>query len=555
MTSVNKNPEILTNLGIGSGINTTKLIEALVNSEVEGPKAQLENREEKVKATISAFATVKNNLKVFNENLELIQSNNALGYQGSSSDNTVATFTANGNASASAINSSLTVSSLATAHTLTGPSLSSASSLVGARTLTITNGTWSADPLQGGGQTHTSNGQDVISVTATSTTTLTQLRDMINNAATDSDDDGVQDVTATILYDGSNYILALKSEFGAANEMKVTDNHASSPVYAYDTTDGPQMTQRVSGTDSSFTIDGVSMTRSSNSIDDLFNGMTLELMKTSSSPLIIKSDVDLASARDAITSFVTTYNDVYASLQDLRTGDPSDEDRTDNLAGDTLLRTIMSEMRKSSSSEIKGYAGGPYYLSNLGVKTNRDGLLSFADPSMLERSFKFNSESLRSFFKDQIVSDNPNIKPLRFSVADTKPGSYAVSVSSGNATVGGVAASASGSTYTVSSGDPNGLALTIDASNTSGTVHYGRSFISLLQSKLDTFIKFDGLIDSKVAGQQRRLTEVAQKIDNMDDRIAKLYQRYNTQYAAMESTIAGLEETGNLLENAFKRPD
>ena len=555
MTSVNKNPEILTNLGIGSGINTTKLIEALVNSEVEGPKAQLENREEKVKATISAFATVKNNLKVFNENLELIQSNNALGYQGSSSDNTVATFTANGNASASAINSSLTVSSLATAHTLTGPSLPSASSLVGARTLTITNGTWSADPLQGGGQTHTSNGQDVISVTATSTTTLTQLRDMINNAATDSDDDGVQDVTATILYDGSNYILALKSEFGAANEMKVTDNHASSPVYAYDTTDGPQMTQRVSGTDSSFTVDGVSMSRSSNSIDDLFNGMTLELMKTSSSPLIIKSDVDLASARDAITSFVTTYNDVYASLQDLRTGDPSDEDRTDNLAGDTLLRTIMSEMRKSSSTEIAGYSGGPYYLSNLGVKTNRDGLLSFADPSMLERSFKFNSESLRSFFKDQIVSDNPNIKPLRFSVADTKPGSYAVSVSSGNATVGGVAASASGSTYTVSSGDPNGLALTIDASNTSGTVHYGRSFISLLQSKLDTFIKFDGLIDSKVAGQQRRLTEVAQKIDNMDDRIAKLYQRYNTQYAAMESTIAGLEETGNLLENAFKRPD
>ena len=54
-------------------------------------------------------------------------------------------------------------------------------------------------------------------------------------------------------------------------------------------------------------------------------------MKTSGSPIIIKSDVDLASARDAITSFVTTYNDIYASLQDLRTGDPSDEDKKDNL--------------------------------------------------------------------------------------------------------------------------------------------------------------------------------------------------------------------------------
>ena len=65
MTSVNKNPEILTNLGIGSGINTTKLIESLVNAETEGPQAALENKEEEYKATISAFATIKNNLKVF----------------------------------------------------------------------------------------------------------------------------------------------------------------------------------------------------------------------------------------------------------------------------------------------------------------------------------------------------------------------------------------------------------------------------------------------------------------------------------------------------------
>ena len=95
----------------------------------------------------------------------------------------------------------------------------------------------------------------------------------------------------------------------------------------------------------------------------------------------------------------------------------------------------------------------------------------------------------------------------------------------------------------------------ITASNTSGTIHYGRSFITLLQQKLDTFIQFDGLIDTKVAGQRQRLSEIGKKMENMEDRIAKLYQRYNTQYAAMESTIAGLEETGNLLENAFKRQD
>ncbi|MEE2695427.1 MAG: flagellar filament capping protein FliD [Pseudomonadota bacterium] len=551
MTSINDKPDILTSLGVGSGIDTTKLVKALVEAETEGPKEDLAKKEEAFKATISAFASIKNNLKIFNENLEIIQNNNSLGYQGSTSDKTVATFTVNGNESSTAVNSSLTVSTLATAHTLTGPSLASTSATVGARTIAISFGTWSADPTQGGGQSFTSNGQNTISVTATSSTTLAQLRDMINNAATDSDNDGQKDALATIIYDGSNYMLALKSEFGAANEMKITDNHASAPVYAYDTTDGAQLTQRVAGINSSFTVDGISMTRSSNRVDDLYSGMTLELLSTSGTAINIKSEVDLASARESIESFVVTYNEVYNSLNSLREKDPNNEE-SGKLAGDSLLRGIMSQMRSSNSTAIAGYSGGPYYMSNLGVKTNRDGTLSFADPTMLERTFKYNSESLRSFFKDQIVSDNPNIIPLRYN-KDTTPGSYAVVNNSGTATVGGVSTSASGTTYTVASGAPEGIMLTINASTTSGTVHYGRSFITQLQDKLETYIKWNGLIESKLEGQNQRLREIGNKREALDDRIAKLYQRYHVQYSSMESTIAGLKETGSLLENAFKR--
>ena len=555
MTSVNNRPEILTKLGVGSGLDTTALIEALVNAETEGVKETLDNKENEYKAQISAFSQIKNNLKVFNDNLQIIQDNNSLGYAGSSSDKTVATFTVNGNQASQAVNSSLTVTSLATAHTLTGPSLSSPSSTVGARQISISFGTWSADPTQGGGQSHTSNGMSSITVNPTSTTTLKQLRDMINSAASDSNSDGEQDVTATILYDGSNYMLSLKSQFGTANEMKITDNHASSPVYAYDTTDGAQLTQRVAGSNASFTVDGISMTRPSNSIEDLYAGMTLDLLATSSSAVTIKSEVDLASARSAITDFVTTYNDVMKSLESYRESDRNDDEKNGLLAGDSLLRSIMTEMRRSSATPLNGYEGGPYYLSNLGVKTMRDGTLSFADPDMLDRQFKNNAESLRSFFKDQIISDNSDIIPKRYSIADTKPGSYAVSVSSGTATVGGVSTSQSGSIYTVASGDPNGIALEINSSNTTGTVHYGRSFISLLQDKLDTFLKFNGLISSKVDSANQRLSELAQKQENLEDRIASLYSRYETQYAAMESTIAGLNETSSLLENAFKRND
>ena len=45
MTSVNNRPEILSKLGVGSGLDTSALIETLVEAEIAGPKEQLEKRE------------------------------------------------------------------------------------------------------------------------------------------------------------------------------------------------------------------------------------------------------------------------------------------------------------------------------------------------------------------------------------------------------------------------------------------------------------------------------------------------------------------------------
>ena len=192
MSSVDNKPEILSHLGVGSGINTTALIDSLVDADTAGVKEDIINKTERFEAEISAFSTIKNNIKVFTENLRLLQNSDDLGYIGSSSDTTIATFAANGNTASQTINSQLTVNTLATQHTLTGPTYSSTNNTVGTRTLTINFGTWSADPTAGGGQTHTSNGMNTINVTTTSSTTLLQLRDMINSAASDSDNSGIQ---------------------------------------------------------------------------------------------------------------------------------------------------------------------------------------------------------------------------------------------------------------------------------------------------------------------------------------------------------------------------
>ncbi len=547
--------EILSNLGVGSGINTTELIKALVDADTAPQKSNLDNLEEKTKDKISTFGILKSNLQDFKNILKDIQTQQEFGYIGNSSDTTVATLTASGSKAGSDINSSLTVTTLASSHTLTGPALASPSSTVGQRNITINFGTWSADPTAGGGQSFTSNGQTQISVAATSSTTLSDLRDAINNAATDSDNDGTKDVLASIIYDGSNYMLMLKSESGASNEMKVTDSH-STPAYAYDTTDGAQLTQRVQGLNSAFTVDGISMTRSSNSVDDLFDGFTLDLKKTSSSAVRISSSVDLDGVSDLMKGYVETYNQVMLNLTAMGANDPIDNENDGALIGDSTLREIKEELREMSSTAIKGYEGGPYYLSYLGVSTERDGSLSF-DKKQLETQFKSRPETVRAFFTNNYATSNTNITITQFSFLNTKPGSYAFSTDGSTHTIGGVSATKSGDVYSVASGDPTGLGITVANGSgiTSGTIFYGKSFINQVLDKLDVYLKFNSILDQRVDNLNDTLATVAERRSALEGRVEKLTERYARQYSAMESTVASFQETGNMLTAMLEKKD
>lgn len=548
--------EILSNLGIGSGINTTELIKALVDADTAPQKENLDNLEEKTKDKISTFGILKSNLLDFKNILKDIESQQEYGFIGNSSDTTVATLTASGSKAGSDINSSLTVTTLASRHTLTGPSLASPSSTVGQRNITINFGTWSADPTAGGGQSFTSNGQSQISVSATASTTLTDLRDAINNAATDSDNDGTKDVLASIIYDGSNYMLMLKSESGASNEMKVTDSH-STPAYAYDTTDGAQLTQRVAGVNSAFTVDGISMSRTSNSVDDLFDGFTLDLKKTTSSAVRISSSVDLDGVSDLLTGYVDTYNQVMLNLTAMGANDPVDPENDGALIGDSTLREIRSELREMSSTAIKGYEGGPYYLSYLGVSTNRDGTLAF-DKGQMETQFKSKPETVRAFFTNNYATSNSNITISAFDFTNTKPGSYAFATDgSSTHTIGGVSATKSGDNYSVTSGDPQGLTIAVANGSgvTSGTIYYGKSFINQVVDKLDNYLSFNSILDQRVDNLNDTLSTVAEKRSSLEARIESITQRYARQYSAMESTIASFQETGNMLTAMLEKKD
>ena len=553
--------DILSKIGVGSGLDTTALIQALVDADSAPQKESLDRDEEDTEAKISALGMLKSNLQSFNNILENIKSSDSTGFKGFSSSTTKATLTADGSEAGATIDSSLTITNLASSHTLTGPSYSAFTNTVGSGSLTIAFGTWSADPTSGGGQTHTANSLDSITVNTTSTTTLTQLRDLINNAASDSDNDGKQDVLASVIYDGTNYMLMLKSESGASNEMKVTAtsnlaNTVNNVSYNYNATTS-NMNQRVAGTNSAFSVDGISMTRESNSISDLFDGFTLDLFATSSDTITLRSSVDLDNITDLLSSYVSTYNDILGSLDELSTN-PNNLDNDDipeagALNGNSLIMSIKTQLRSLSSMAIKGYEGGPYYLANMGIKTLRDGSLSL-DRDALKKQFNFDPDSIHAFFRNQLKTDNSNISVTNYSFLNTKPGSYAFSTDGSTHTIGGVSATKNGTQYSVSSGDPNGLVVNVASGVTSGNIYYGKSFLQLTTDTIETYIKFNSSIDTQVQSNKDRLRELADKRIRLEERIEKLTQRYAIQYSNMEAAVAGLNETGNML-NAMLETD
>ena len=75
------------------------------------------------------------------------------------------------------------------------------------------------------------------------------------------------------MYNGTNYVLVLKANQGVANALRVTAGAGSSDdlknSFEYNTTD-KTLTQTVAAADASFTIDGIAMTRSNNTVTDLY---------------------------------------------------------------------------------------------------------------------------------------------------------------------------------------------------------------------------------------------------------------------------------------------
>ena len=536
-------PEILSKLNIGSGMNNSEIIAALVNAEKAPVLDRIEKDETQAQNKISAYGILKSEIKAFRDSVRNIKDSNAASHVGSTSNSTVATFTTTGSTGSDEINSSLVVSSLASTHTLASAAYDSAGSAVGEGSLTIDFGTYSTTSSTN--DTFTANTNSSVTINTSATTSLTQLRDLINNATDNAE--------ASILYNGSGYVIVIKGLSGANNEIRVTPSNDSTDTLknkiTYNTS-SKTLTQTTDGTDASFSVDGISMTRSSNEINDLFSGYSLKLHTTNSSAINISSSQNLSTIEGLMNDFVTSYNAVYGGISALSVGGASSAS-SGPLSGDSLARQIQRTIRGYTSDPIVGYEGGPYSLALLGIQTQRDGTLAL-NSNTLKNTFEKQPKVIDAVFKNQLKTDTAEIAVTQIGT-DTKTGSYVITKSGSDYLIDGVAMSSDGSVYSSTSGNSSGLKISIsDTSITNANIHYGKSLMTLVDESLTNILSFNGDIQNRLKNLSASLKDFEEQKVVLDERMVKLEQRYAMQYAAMETAVAGLKDTGDYLTEMLK---
>ncbi|NBW88551.1 MAG: hypothetical protein EBR51_01315, partial [Gammaproteobacteria bacterium] len=152
------------------------------------------------------------------------------------------------------------------------------------------------------------------------------------------------DVTARLVNTGitsSPYKILLQGKSGLANSF-VIEERAIDAGAALMTTPifSPGAANLQDSDDATFELNGIPMSRSSNTITDAVDGLSIQLSKVTASPAQVDVSYDSTQVVDSVTNFVQTFNYV-TDLIVRATGQPkTGDDLSGTLQNDSTARSI-----------------------------------------------------------------------------------------------------------------------------------------------------------------------------------------------------------------------
>jgi flagellar hook-associated protein 2 len=279
---------------------------------------------------------------------------------------------------------------------------------------------------------------------------------------------------------------------GAANGVTVTqsggDGGLADLVYDPANPTTTKLTQTQQATDANFTVNGFAATSASNQVTSVISGVTINLLKTTTTkaadgtttdtPTTLTVSTDSAGAQTSIGTFVTALNGLITSIQSLTSYDPTTQ-TAGPLLGNATLQSFQNQLSKILDQVQSGNAAGAATsLASIGISASPDG------------SYSTNSTKL------------------------------------GNALTGNLSA------ITSLFGGPTGIA-------------------TELNKLISQYTQAGGLLDSINQGLQSSLSDVAQQQTALTARLATYSATLTKEYNAMDAAVALLKQTQTYLTAQF----
>lgn len=403
----------ISSLGIGSGVLTSDLVDQLVAAERAPTEERLTQKTEQTQSLISAYGKLRSAITELRLPMrQLSAPDNLKAFSASSSNEEISVSVDSTKASRGTYSVEVT-------------------SLAGAQALA------SRDVFADRDATSVGQGRLTLNVgDKTTNITIDSSNDTLQglaNAINDSD----AGVSAGVIDTGDGFQLVLSAdETGTANAVSIsvaddsvgtgTDNQGLSRFAFNSGMDADSgLRETIAATDAVMEINGVEITRATNSFENVIDGLTFDLTATGSS--VIKVQQDLGAVTDRVQGFVDKFNALQSTIDSLA-GFNAEAGVGSLLTGDSTVRSIQNQLRQVLTRVVPGLENSAVRsLADVGITTNFEtGGLEF-DRARFEEQLKANPDDVTALFAEQGRTTDSQVEFVR-SGLNTEPGKYDINI-------------------------------------------------------------------------------------------------------------------------------
>jgi flagellar hook-associated protein 2 len=263
--------------------------------------------------------------------------------------------------------------------------------------------------------------------------------------------------------------------------------------------------------DSRLKVDGVTITRSTNQIEDVIPGVTLQPQRAGEETAEVSINPDKEAIKNAIINFAGSYNQVLTDIHILTSNKESvieeityfDEKERQNareklglFQGEATFMQLRNRLQRIITAPYDTSAGNQLaMLSQIGISSNASGFGGTVTRSRLRGYMEVNEQQLDKALDQHL----PAIKQL-FGRDDD--------------------------------GD-----LVVD----SGLAYRMNQYVR-------EYTKTGGIISTRIAGIDRKIDDTEEDMADMEDQLARKRQSLKRKYGRMESTIGRMEKNSSAID-------